>query len=382
LTTVEIMSAAPADFITEVSEKGISLYNIRFIDPFTFIAQLDQVNYLDLKHLAERRGNHVKVKFRSDWKLWIIGALRRPIILFGFVVIFLLTLYLPTRVFFFVVEGNATVLENDVMSRLEDIGITIGVARNEIRSEQIKNTLLNEIEQLQWVGVNTYGCVAVISVKERTILNELISETGVSSIVSDKDGIICDITVRQGMPMCTIGQAVKKGERLISGYTDCGISVKAERAAGDIFAYTRYDLTALYLENGAKRGSRGRQFVKYSLRIGKKLINLSKDSRNLGAECAKIYSEFCISLPGGFTLPIALVKETQTSYAYMTNPSETSQGVCLSTYIENYLYDHMIQGSIMGRWYTVEDIDECTGIVGRFFCREKIGREQNEEIIG
>lgn len=381
MTTVEIMSAAPADFISEVTGNGICLYNIRYIDSLTFTAQLDQENYLNLTRLAECRGNHVKIKIRRDWKRWIAGTLRRPVLLFGSVLILLLSLYLPTRVFFFVVEGNTTVFENDVISYLEEIGITIGVARNKVRSEQIKNVLLNEIEQLQWVGVNTYGCVAVISVKERTVSSDLIPDTGVSSIVSEKDGIICDITVKQGTPMCTVGQAVKKGEKLISGYTDCGISVKAERAAGEVFAQTRYDLTALYLENSTTRGNRSKQIVKYSLRVGKKLINLCKDSRNLGAECAKIYSEFYISLPGGFTLPIALVKETQISYAHVTNLAGTKQEMWPSTYMENYLYDHMVQGSIIGCWYTVEDAEERTSIVGRFFCRERIGREQNEEII-
>lgn len=33
----------------------------------------------------------------------------------------------------------------------------------------MKNALLSAIPELQWAGVNTYGCRAVISVRERTL---------------------------------------------------------------------------------------------------------------------------------------------------------------------------------------------------------------------
>ena len=39
-----------------------------------------------------------------------------------------------------------------------------------IRSEKVKNSLLQRIPQLQWAGINTDGCVAVISVREKTAI--------------------------------------------------------------------------------------------------------------------------------------------------------------------------------------------------------------------
>ena len=279
------------------------------------------------------------------------------------------------------VQGNSTIPSRNIVACVEKAGIAVGAIRKEIRSEQVKNYLLSELPELQWAGINTYGCVAVIAVRERTELSQELRKTGVSSIVSSNDGIVCSITVKSGTAVCSVGDAVKKGQKLISGYTDCGLSVKAEQAVGSVFAITKRDLTAVVMQDKTVRGTALKQVADYSLKIGKKLIKLYNGSSNSDDKCAKIYEEIYVRLPGGFVLPIALVKESQTTFNSAQTQNRNQSFTWVPVYMDNYLYDHMDQGEILTRRYTEVNNNSLGGLRCQYYCKEMIGRQKDEEII-
>ena len=94
-------------------------------------------------------------------------------------------------------------------------------------------------------GVNTSGCVATVSVRERTDPEVTEQDSAVSNIVASRDGFIVSATVTRGNFLCRVGQSVKAGQVLISGYTDCGICIQATRAEGEIYAQTSRDFAAV-----------------------------------------------------------------------------------------------------------------------------------------
>ena len=89
----------------------------------------------------------------------------RPVLLAGLGILFLLAMYLPSRVLFIRVEGNMQIPDRQILAAAEECGIRFGASRREVRSEKVKNALLSSVPQLQWAGVNTAGCVATISVR-------------------------------------------------------------------------------------------------------------------------------------------------------------------------------------------------------------------------
>ena len=150
-------------------------------------------------------------------------------------------LTVPGRVFFIEIEGNQQIPDRLILEVVQENGIQFGAVRRDIRSEKIKNILLEKIPQLQWVGVNTNGCVAVISVRERQFENDS-QEYSFGSIVASRDAIIQQITVLRGTQLCKVGQAVKAGEILVSAYKDYGISVKMTGAKAEIYGQTEHNL--------------------------------------------------------------------------------------------------------------------------------------------
>ena len=283
--------------------------------------------------------------------------------------IILLTLLIPTRIFFFQIEGNAAVPDKKILELAAQCGIEFGVSRQEIRSEKVKNQLLSSVPELEWVGINTAGCVATISVRERQSGDELAQLHGVSSIIATRDGVIRELTVTGGSAACKTGQAVKAGEVLISGYTDCGISIRAERAQGEVYAETHHEFSCVMPQNSVQRGEQVVEKRKTGIIIGKNRINFSQDSGILDTGCVKMYEENYVTLPGGFVLPIAFVTET---CIYYENQESVAAGdleeTTLPQLAERYLSGQMVAGRILNSQVDISRQEDCLLLDGKYEC--------------
>lgn len=381
---MEITSASPADMLTAVNRLGIILFQVRHTGDLTVEVSLYRRDYEALMKLLERRGEHWKELQKSGLYWAFRRTLRRSLLLSGMALLLFLVLFLPTRVYFVQVEGNLTVPTRLIIAKAEECGIGFGATRREVRSERMKNALLEAIPELQWAGVNTAGCVATISVRERSTAEQNTQEKkGVGSIVAIRDGIIRECTVLKGNPLCSVGQAVKAGQVLISGYTDLGISIQATRAEGEILAQTLRQFDAVTLSEPAQRGEFIKKERKISLLIGKKLIKMFQDSGISDTTCVKMYEKHYLTLPGGFQLPVALIREEWCYYSAETVQAADSETFdWMHGFSDDYLSGHMIAGKILHSDVQVEVLDGICRLTGEYACLEMIGRIQSEEIIG
>lgn len=382
MVQVEMTAADPSKILIEINNAGIELFSVVPTGDLTVTYQVQRRCLKKLRILIKKRGASLKIKGRQGMFWLLRRLLKRPVLVVGLLFLCILTLYLPTRVYFFEVEGNTTIPDRLILDRAEECGISFGVLRRSVRSEQIKNRLLQAVPELQWAGINTYGCRAVISVKERAKEDTVTESKGVSSIVAARDGVIQQITVRQGNKVCQTGQAVKAGQVLISGYTDCGICIRATRADGEVYAETSRSLSVVTPLDYQKKGDVIRQEMKFSIRIGKKQINFSKDSGISTGTCDKMYTVYPVILPGGLELPFAIVKES-VSY-YETSDCVTDEAQIEATIRQTahqYLTAAMIAGQVMQKQETVTwTADRCC-LQGQYACLEMIGKTRFEESL-
>lgn len=379
--TLQIFHADLPRLIEELMEAGISVYALDSIDELTARLTVSRDSWSLLRGIAEKRNAEVKILRRQGlyWRLQAI--LRRPALLLGIAVIVLLSGLLPSRILFVEVRGNSDIPKNQILEAAETVGICFGASRREIRSEQVKNRLLELLPQLQWVGVNTSGCRAIISVSERAQEETAEADLNPSSIVAARDGLIRSVTVTSGNALCAVGQAVKKGEVLVSAYTDCGIVIKAADARGEIFAETLRRIETVIPVFSEKKGEVTEVIKNYSLRIGKKQIKFYKDSGIYGSSCDKMYKEYYMTLPGGFTLPVVWVVE---QCSIRDSSTVSAAGSALTDRAEScseaYLLQQMIAGRILSSQTELEQDDALCRLTGQYRCLEMIGRAQNEEI--
>ena len=379
---IELTSAAPADMLTVINCNGITLYNISYLSDLTVIGCIRRADYDNLSKILERRGESIKICGKQGFYWQQKKLLRRPVLLCGILLLFFLVCALPTRILFIEVEGNQTVPTPLIIEKASDCGISFGAARRDVRSEKTKNALLAAIPELQWAGVNTTGCTAVISVKERTQAENQISHKGVSSIVAARDGVICYSSVVQGNSLCRVGQAVKEGQVLVSGYTDCGISIQATRAEAEIFAQTLRTVSTQTPVDVLMRGSITKTDTHYSLVIGKKLIKLLQGSGISDSKCVRMYKRYTLTIPGGFQLPISLIKEQQIYFdCEVTTASAEGEYSWVESYLKEYLTSQMVAGQILNSNLSAVMHDTVYKLTGVYSCIEMIGEIRKEEII-
>jgi len=378
VVSVEITTADLGGTLTAIQNASITLCDVSFVDELTIYLRIRRKDWKPLRSICAQHGDSVKLLGRGGVYWALKGLLKRPVLVVGCILLWIASIYLPTRVLFIRIEGNRLVPDKLILERAAECGICFGTSRREVRSEKVKNALLEAMPQLQWAGVNTSGCVATISVRERSADEEVRDTGGVSSIVASRDGIVQFLTVINGSAACRVGQAVRTGQVLISGYTDCGLLIRSCRAEGEVYAQTERELTLLFPNQFSVRQERGVEIKKYALIIGKKRINFYKGSGISGTGCDKMYLENYVTLPGGFVLPVSIVTEVWTQYSHA---DEIEGQDDLSDFADRFLASTMRSGRVLSRKENVTNEEGIAILEGNYQCYEMIGTQRQEEII-
>ena len=376
---LKLISADPNGALLALQKAGITMLDLQKTDSLTWQFCLSRSDSKKVKSILRRRGDTFSVVRRCGVLWTLLGLRKRPVLILGMLGLLLLSFWVPSRVFFVQIEGNEMIPARLIAEQAGECGITFGSSRRQVRSEQVKNQLLSRLPQLQWAGVNTSGCVAVITVQERKPAEEKESCTGICSIVAARDGIISEMTVLRGNGLCKPGQAVKAGQVLISGYTDCGICIRATRADGEILALTKYELTAVFPEEWQVRTKVIGSEKKFSLIIGKNQINFSKDSGISGQSCAKIYEQKFMTLPGGFMLPVSIVCEEWIYYDTSAGTETAEQ--YLQSFACDYITGQTLAGKIVNAQERITSSDGLGRLDGVYICMENIGAVRMEENV-
>lgn len=362
---LRLTSADCAGRLRELARE-VQMYDILFSDDLTaeftvFHRDRERISVRDGDVLAEIRRGGLPCLWTTVHRWWMVTVFALGIIM--------LSVLLQGRLLFFRVEGNDRVPERLILERAAECGLYFGATSRDLRSEQVKNHLLWAIPELRWAGVNVDGCSAVITVAERQIGEEP-EETLPGDIVAAIDAVVTDVFLGTGSALAAPGQAVRAGDVLISGTTDLGLLVRTEQADGEVYGLTRRAFEVKLPEESLVRRETGLVIRKFSLRIGKKYVNFSNDCGILYGTCVKMRTVKNLKLPGGFSLPVALVTDTYRLCDTDAIPREMDAGLLLSE-ARRLAREDMIAGTILREDVTVEGgrlrvVFECRELIGRF----------------
>lgn len=374
---VEMTAAEPENALTAITLAGIELFTVCHDKDLICTFTIRRRDYARLAALCKKQGQSLTVVRKRGLYYALANLWQRKMLILGLGILMFSAFFLPTRILFVRVEGNEKIPAKQIISAAEESGIYFGASRRQVRSEKVKNALLDAVPQLQWAGVNTSGCTAVISVRERAASYNTQKNREVSSIVADRDGYILSCVVTQGSAQVQPGQAVRKGQILISGYTECGISIQATQAKGEVIAQTIRELTVLSPVNCLKRTKASGSLKRISLLLGKKRIFFWKGSGISDTGCGRMYRQYDLTLPGGFRLPVALCVDTYQRFELADGESEFS---ALDAFAHQYLKSQMVAGQIQSGTQAILRSGDTLRLTGSYVCTEAIGKVKPEQI--
>jgi similar to stage IV sporulation protein len=377
---ITLSSANLSQTLANIQKRGFTIFDISWIDEYSVRFTVRKREQKKLESLLKNRGDKIHIRQLATPASGVFGLVKRPFFIGLILLLFFMTLWLPSRVFFISVEGTTTVPEQRIVEEINQAGIRFMSSRRAIRSESVKNDLLENLPQLQWVGINTYGCRAIIKVRERSQIAIQQETHQISSIVAARDGVVRNILVERGTAQCQVGQVVRKGQLLVSGYTDCGIYLQGTRAKAEIFADTVRKVSINLPCEYTVRSDCTDVQKKYSVIIGKNRINLYKGSGISGVTCAKIYEEKYITLPGGFVLPLGIGVEKIYDYQTESQIISYDQQV-LSEIASSYMKREIQSGRIISSDVLFECNETNCSLTEIFYCYEMIGMTYIEERV-
>ena len=377
------VAAEPEKVLCRLSEADTEITDVKWIDPLTVEFTIRYNLLAQTLEILNRYGIKWIVKEKQGILWRLSGIRKRPVLIVGMVLFLLMACLLRERILFINVVGNVNVPDSQILHYAESVGICFGAKSARVRSEEIKNELLEMIPELQWVGITASGCVATIDVRERSFHDESPgTETGISHVVAKRDGVVTEMSVYRGTPLVQMGQSVKAGQMLISGYTNCDRIVKAQQAAGEIFAYTICRAEVVTTASAYEYGDVLREHTCIRVRIGKKVINLCNHSGIPTGTCVKMYSEDYWTLPGGYKLPVCVIKVRYTVHDVCQEQVDIETFEWVKAYAQTYLRADMLAGQILGESLQTELRNGAYILRGEYACHEMIGQVKYEEITG
>ena len=154
------------------------------------------------------------------------------------------------------ISGNKEIKSTEILDSLNKIGIYEGVKISSIEPEEKRNELLLVQDGLAWAAINIEGSKITVDVTETKEKENI--ETKPSNLVANEDGIIKKIEVKSGVIKAKVGDAVQKGQMLVSGireYEDGRMDFT--RSVGNVYAEVEYSFETLqptrvteFLKNG------------------------------------------------------------------------------------------------------------------------------------
>ncbi len=374
-----LVCADPQAVLNFISQKGVTIRSARWIDDLTVEITVPKSAYRIKKFIENKF--HCDIIVTKINGLYSYGrlVLKRIVLISGLVLFLVLSLYLQNHILFIEVSGNSVIPERKI---IEKSGLFFGSGRKDIRSEQVKNMLLESIPELQWIGINTAGCVATISVRERTETEgQTALDSTPASIVASRDGTICQVTASRGTILCQIGQQVTAGQTLISGMNTCGEIMLMTRAEGEVFANTERELVIKAIPSTMKRTRLQHSEQRVSIIFGKNLIKLFKDSGILDSSCVKISKRYNLRLPKDYVLPVGLYCESISSYSIGKTESDEREYQWLLQHGSEYIGNQMIAGEIVNVASEIFSDQNVIEYRVKYSCKEMIGQIKKEELF-
>jgi len=217
------------------------------------------------------------------------------------------------------ITGNETMTRSEVLEELRECGFSVGAYLPDLHTSELENRVLLASDRISWISVNLQGTVAQVQIIEQVLPEESESVSRPANLVAAADGQIELIQLYRGNVMVKVGQAVQKGDLLVSGLYDSQVEgYRYTRAAGKVLARTersfRVEIPFQYEEKVYRPAEREEillNFFDFSIKI-------YKSTGNWGGSCDIIKKEKGLELPGLRELPLGVTVVQRLPYEWQS----------------------------------------------------------------
>ena len=262
--------------LTEAMKNGLDISFPRK-SGYTMRGTVQAAEYRSLCKIARRLG----LKMRIEKKHGIYFTLKRHRDKIGFAAgaIFAaaVVLFLNLFVWEINISGNKAVSSEEIMATLANSGLKTGTLRTAHDARKIEWNIMNDNKEIAWATVNIQGCCVNVVVSETRREAEMkYDDDKPVNIIAAKYGVIRKMDVFDGQGVVKVGDAVMKGELLVSAtFEDRHGKLTLKHSRARVMAETDYEITVEFpLEQviettgGVKKSVKGIEIMGLSIPLG------------------------------------------------------------------------------------------------------------------
>ena len=283
---MRLSGAFPEKLLNLCVKKNICLWDVRR-EGEDVLCSVSPQAFRRLRPLARVAGVRVRIEEKGGRSFWIHRYKKRYFFIPG-VLLCLLSVQLAAS-FVWEVEpvGNERIGDEEAKVLLREAGLYPGVWKGSISPGEIQRKVLLRSDDIVWLWPDIRGVHAYVSIKESTPTPEAVHPDDPVNIVSDADAVITSMTVKAGEAAVKEGDAVAKGDLLISGVVESSAPVAAKwvHALGEVKGrvwLTKSREVSLWEDARTPTGRTKRQFT----------VGFLNFSRNLFRNSGKTYENY------------------------------------------------------------------------------------------
>ncbi len=231
------------------------------------------------------------------------------------------------------IRGNETLTRDAVEEILSEALLGVGSYIPGINTRQAENRVLMSCKALSWISIRIDGTVLSVQIIEKdTHKGEALPPmtSSPANLIASCDGQIERIELFRGQVMVKCGQAVKKGELLVSGvYDSSSVGYRYTRAAGHIWARTEREYCIrIPLQYSQKIPDTVEPFTR-TLHFFNFSLNFFQNTGNYSPSCDIIKKETEFHTPNGLLLPISFTSADVHTYTEVVRDRTAEQALAL-----------------------------------------------------
>lgn len=232
----------PEKFLNLVNKKKINLWDLKKSNGDLYAKVLNS-DYKFLRGDAKKANCKIEIIKKYGLPVFTFKYKRRIGVAIGVVVFLTIIQIFSLFIWNINVQGNSEIKSEDVISVISELGVGVGTKKSSINSAILKQLIMAKLTDISWISVNINGSCLNICIKEKIKSPEILKEGEACNIVAKSDGQIEHMEVYKGDSCVNAGDAVVKGQILISGAArDASGGTVVSEARGRVFAQTKRKL--------------------------------------------------------------------------------------------------------------------------------------------
>lgn len=232
----------PERLLNMTMKNGIQLWGMRS-DSSSLTAYVAAREYKLLRPFAKRCELTLKCTKKGGLPFIISQYKIRSGLLIGAILYIAISIILSGYIWNININTSGSINEYELREELRSLGLYEGAKISDINIQDIEQQATIDMDNIAWISINITGTLVNIELSPRVDKKTPTDKTP-SNIIASSDGVITGIEAGEGKPSVKIGEAVVKGQMLVSGILEYDVGgFKLKHSDAKIYAQTKKTLS-------------------------------------------------------------------------------------------------------------------------------------------